>query len=396
MIVGVPKETFPGEARVALVPAVLALLEKAGCEILLEKGAEAGAGYPDAGYEEKGVRIVPSRDDLFRQADVIVQVRAYGANPEAGREDLGRLRQGQVVVGTFEPLTAADEVREFASTGATLFAMELMPRITRAQSMDVLSAMSTIAGYKAVLLAAAALPRMFPMMMTAAGTLAPARVFIVGAGVAGLQAIATARRLGGVVKAYDVRPAVKEQVESLGAKFVDLPLAAADSEDENGYAKSQDESFYKSQREMMGRVVAGSHVVITTAAVPGKKAPLLVTAAMVEGMEPGSLVVDLAAERGGNCELTRPGETVVNNGVTILGPTNIAATVPYHSSQMYAKNIATFLALLIKDGKLSLNRDDEIIRDTMVTHGGEVENEKVREMLTPTKAAAGAGRAREE
>jgi NAD(P) transhydrogenase subunit alpha len=262
--------------------------------------------------------------------------------------------------------------------------------------MDVLSSMATIAGYKAVLLAANALPKMFPMMMTAAGTITPAKVFVVGAGVAGLQAIASARKLGGVVEAYDVRPAVKEQVESLGAKFVELPLDAADAEDKGGYARAQDESFYRRQREMMSRVIAASDVVITTAAVPGKKAPLLVTAGMVAGMAPGSVVVDLAAERGGNCELTRPGETVVDRGVTILGPVNIAATVPYHASQMYAKNITTFLQLLIKDGQVNLNREDEIIRETLVTHGGEVENVKVRETLTATQATAGAARAREE
>jgi NAD(P) transhydrogenase subunit alpha len=256
--------------------------------------------------------------------------------------------------------------------------------------------MAMIAGYKAVLLAANALPKMFPMMMTAAGTITPAKVFVVGAGVAGLQAIASARKLGGVVEAYDVRPAVKEQVESLGAKFVELPLEAADAEDKGGYAKAQDESFYRRQREMMSRVIAASDVVITTAAVPGKKAPLLVTAGMVAGMAPGSVVVDLAAERGGNCELTRPGETVVDRGVTILGPVNIAATVPYHASQMYAKNITTFLQLLIKDGQVNLNREDEIIRETLVTHGGEVENVKVRETLTATQATAGAARAREE
>ncbi len=396
MILGIPKETFPGEARVALVPALLAPLKKAGCEILLQSSAGNAAGYLDAAFQEKGARIASSRDEVFREADVILQVRAYGANPEAGRADLAMMRKGQVVIGTFEPLTAGAAVQEVAATGVTLFAMELIPRITRAQSMDVLSSMATIAGYKAVLLAADALPKMFPMMMTAAGTITPAKVFVVGAGVAGLQAIASSRKLGGVVEAYDVRPAVKEQVESLGAKFVELPLEAADSEDKGGYAKAQDESFYQRQREMMARVIAASDVVITTAAVPGRKAPLLVTASMVAGMAPRSVIVDLAAERGGNCELTRPGETVVEKGVTILGPVNIPATVSYHASQMYAKNITTFVQLLIQDGKVMLNRDDEIIRETLVTHGGEVENAKIRETLTPTQATAGAARAREE
>ncbi len=396
MIVGIPKETFPGEARVALVPAVLAPLKKAGCEFLLEAGAGVAAGYPDAMYTKKGVRIVASRDELFRDAGIIAQVRAYGANPEAGRDDIRRMRPGQVIVGHFEPLTAGAEAQEVAATGATLFAMELIPRISRAQSMDVLSSMATIAGYKAVLLAADTLPKMFPMMMTAAGTISPARVFIVGAGVAGLQAIATARKLGGVVDAYDVRPAVKEQVESLGAKFVEMQLDAQDSEDKGGYAKAQDEAFYRKQREMMGRVITRSDVVITTAAIPGRKAPLLVTAAMVAGMAPGSVIVDLAAERGGNCELTRAGETVVEHGVTILGPLNLPALVPYHASQMYAKNVATFLQLLIKDGTLNLNRDDEIIRETLVTHDGNIENARIRDTLTPSRAAAGAAGAREE
>jgi NAD(P) transhydrogenase subunit alpha len=396
MLLGVPKETFPGEARVALVPAVFAPLKKAGCEILLQAGAGAAAGYPDAAFAEKGGRIAASREEVFREADVILQVRAYGANPEEGRSDLALMRRGQVIIGTFEPLTAGEAVREVAATGATLFAMELIPRITRAQSMDILSSMATIAGYKAVLLAASALPKMFPMMMTAAGTITPAKVFVVGAGVAGLQAIASARKLGAIVEAYDVRPAVKEQIESLGARFLELPIEAADSEDKGGYARAQDESFYRRQREMMARVVAASDVVITTAAVPGRKAPLLVTADMVAGMAPGSVIVDLAAERGGNCELTRPGETVVEKGVSILGPVNVPATVPFHASQMYAKNITTFLQLLIKDGQLRIDRDDEIVRETLVTHGGEVENAKVRETLAPAGAGAGAARAREE
>jgi NAD(P) transhydrogenase subunit alpha len=260
--------------------------------------------------------------------------------------------------------------------------MELMPRITRAQSMDVLSSMATVAGYKAVLLAAGTLPRMFPMLMTAAGTVAPAKVFVVGAGVAGLQAIATARRLGAKVEAYDVRPAVKEQIQSLGAKFVELPLEAAAAEDKGGYATAQDESFYRRQREMMLKVVAASDVVITTAAIPGKKAPVLVTDEMVRGMAPGSVIVDLAAERGGNCELTQPDRTVVAHGVTILGPTNLASSVPYHASQMYSKNIITFFQHLAgKDGVLKTDPEDEIVRETLVTHGGQVVHERVKEII---------------
>ena len=396
MIVGVPRETFPGERRVALVPAVLPSLTKAGVELLVERGAGAEAAFPDAAFVDKGARIAESRERLFAMSDVILQVRAYGANLEAGRADLENLRAGQVLIGMFEPLTSAEAAREVAATGATLFAMELIPRITRAQSMDVLSSMATIAGYKAVLLAADALPRMFPMMMTAAGTVTPARVLVVGAGVAGLQAIATARKLGGVVEAFDVRPAVKEQVESLGAKFVDLPIAPADAEDRGGYATPQREEFYQKQRKVMARVVAHNDVVITSAAVPGKVAPRLITGAMVSAMAAGSVIVDLAAERGGNCELTRPGDTVIQHGVTILGPLNIPTTVPYHASQMYAKNISTFLLNLMHEGAIRINRDDPIVSETLVTHGGDVEHPRVRERLRPAPAAASAGGASEE
>ena len=381
MIVGVPKETFPGERRVALIPAMLPALERAGIEVLVETGAGVAAGFPDDAFTEKGAKLASSRKELFEKAQVIAQVRALGANPEAGRADLDLLRKDQVVVGICEPLSEPQAARDLAKRGVTLLSMELMPRITRAQSMDVLSSMATIAGYKAVLLAADQLPRMFPMMMTAAGTLAAAHVFIVGAGVAGLQAIATARKLGAVVEAYDVRPAVKEQVQSLGAKFVEMELDAGESEDSGGYAKAMGEEFYRRQREMMMQVVAANDVVITTAAVPGKKAPVLVTQAMVEGMHPGSVVVDLAAERGGNCELTRPGEKVVHQGVTILGPLNIPAAVPYHASQMYAKNLSTFLLHLTRDGELVLDAEDEITAGTLVTRDGDVVHPRVREAL---------------
>ena len=296
-----------------------------------------------------------------------------------------RCRSGQAVIGFADPLGAPQAVREAAATGVTMLSMELMPRITRAQSMDALSSMATVAGYKGVLLAANLLPRMFPMLMTAAGTVSPARVFIVGAGVAGLQAIASARRLGARIEAYDVRPAVKEQVQSLGARFVELPLESADAEDKGGYAKAQDESFYRRQREMMLKVVAGSDVVITTALIPGKRAPILLTTEMVEAMQPGSVVVDLAAERGGNCELTRPDEIVVHKGVTIVGPSNPASLVPYHASQMYSKNITTFLMHLLgkegaKQSSLPINPDDEITRETLLTHHGNVVHARVREL----------------
>jgi len=321
MIVSAVRETFPGERRVALVPASVGQLTRDGWQVRIEGGAGQEAGFPDALYADKGAQIV-SRAEAFA-ADCIVQVRSLGANPQAGAADLGMLTNAQVVIGMCDPLGAPGEARALAETGATVFALELVPRISRAQSMDVLSSQATVAGYRAVLLAAESLPKMFPMMTTAAGTITPAKVFVVGAGVAGLQAIATARRLGAVVSAYDVRSAVKEEVQSLGARFVEMALEAGAAEAAGGYAKAMDEAFYARQREMMTKVVAENDVVITTAAVPGKRAPTLVTADMVAGMAPGSVIVDLAAERGGNCELTRPGETVAAHGVTILGPANL-------------------------------------------------------------------------
>jgi len=389
MVIGVVKETFAGERRVALTPAAAASLIKASAEVILEAGAGQAAGFSDDEYAEQGVRVVPDRDEVFRTADLVAQVRACGANPEAGAADLEKLRSGQIVVGFAEPLAEAERAKELAERGVVLFAMELMPRITRAQSMDALSSMAAVAGYKAVLWAAEALPKMFPMMMTAAGTVRPAKVFVVGAGVAGLQAIATARRLGAVIEAYDIRPAVKEEVESLGAKFVELELETVEAEDRGGYAKAMDEQFYQRQREMMTRVVAETDVVITTAAVPGKKAPVLVTEEMVKGMRSGSVIVDLAAERGGNCELTRPGETVEAHGVTIIGPVNPAATVPYHASQMYARNIATFLQHLMKDGQLQIDMEDEITRETLVSRDGQVVHPRVREVLGLAEATEG-------
>jgi NAD(P) transhydrogenase subunit alpha len=387
MKLGVPRETFPGERRVSIVPAVVPVLRKLGLDVIVERGAGEAAGFPDSAFLEQ-LAIVGSREDSF-SADIVAQVRTPGANPEAGRHDIGLLRAGQSLVGLAEPLTAVAAAESIAARGARLFAMELVPRITRAQSMDALSSMATIAGYKAVLIAAATLPRMFPMLNTAAGTVAAARVFVVGAGVAGLQAIATARRLGARVEAYDVRPAVKEQIQSLGARFVELPIEAADAQDAGGYAKAQDESFYRRQREMMLKTVASTDVVITTAAVPGRRAPVLITTEMVAAMPPGSVIVDLAAERGGNCELTRPDETIATHGVTIVGPTNLPATVPYHASQMYARNVATLLQHLVRrargaDGKptgpaeLHLDMNDEITREILVTNDGRIVHPRVR------------------
>ncbi len=379
MKIGVVAETFPGERRVALVPGVMPALTKAGLEVVLEPNAGLAAGFPDGGYTDKGATLA-SRNEVYSTADVLLQVRAPGANPGAGQAEFALLRKDQVLIGLCEPLTSHDMTRRLAEAGVTTFAMELMPRITRAQSMDSLSSMATVTGYKAVLLAAMTAPRMFPMFMTAAGTITPAKVLVIGAGVAGLQAISTARRLGGVVHAYDVRPAVKEQVESLGAKFVELPLETAGAEGQGGYAKAQDEAFYTRQRDLMAKVVADSDVVITTAAIPGKPSPVLVTADMVAGMRAGSVIVDLAAERGGNCELTKADETVTSHDVTILGPTNLPSTAPYHASQMYAKNITTFLLHLVKDDQLKVDLEDEITRDTLLTRDGSIVHARVLEL----------------
>jgi NAD(P) transhydrogenase subunit alpha len=380
MIVAVPRESHPGERRVALIPASIPTLTKAGLEVLIEAGAGLSAGFSDQQYIEKGAKIASSRNDIFK-ADVLLQVRAAGANPESGRADLGLYRQGQVVVGMCDPLGSPQLAAEMASKGVSLFSLELLPRITRAQCMDVLSSQATIAGYRAVLLAAEALPKMFPMLITAAGTLNAARVFIIGAGVAGLQAIATARRLGAAVSAYDVRPAVKEQVQSLGGKFVEVPLTTDTAETKGGYAQQMDEEFYRKQRELMARVVAESDVVITTAAVPGKKSPILITGEMVTKMTVGSVIVDLAAERGGNCELTKAGQTTVEHGVTILGPTDLPSEIPQHASQMYAKNISTFLLNLVKEQQVQINMEDEIIRDTLITRDGQVVNPRIQQLL---------------
>jgi H+-translocating NAD(P) transhydrogenase subunit alpha len=393
MIVGVPKEIYPKERRVALVPAVIPSLTKSGLEIVVEAGAGIAAGYPDADYQAKGARLIASRAEIFQTADIIVQFLVHGANDQTGSEDLPLMRKGQVILGFLRPLGTIKTLQEIAGRGVVAFSVELMPRTTRAQSMDALSSMATICGYRAVVLAADTLPRMFPMLTTAAGTIAPARVLIVGAGVAGLQAIATARRLGAVASAYDMRPAAKEQVQSLGGRFVELPIEAKDAQDARGYGKAQDETFYQKQRELLGKTIAESDVVITAAVIPGKKSPVLVTRDMVEKMAPGSVIVDLAAERGGNCGLTKPGQIIVEDNVTIIGEFNLAATVPYHASALYARNISAFLQHLVKEGKLQLDLKDEIIRETLVTQDGEVVNARVREFfgLPALQSAPAAG-----
>ena len=380
MIVSVPKETFPDERRVALVPATVAPLVKAGLRVVIEAGAGEAAGFPDSQYVDRGATIASSRAEALG-GDCILQVRTLGSDRNSNRGDWETLRSGQVVIGMADPLASSQAMRELAERGVTLFALELMPRISRAQGMDVLSSMATVAGYRAVLRAAVVLPKMFPLMMTAAGTIAAAKVLVVGAGVAGLQAIATARRLGAIVSAYDVRPVVKEQVLSLGAKFIEMGLETSAAEAKGGYAQAMDESFYRRQREMMTRIVAEHDVVITTASVAGAKAPVLITAEMVAAMAPGSVIVDLAAERGGNCEVTQPGATVVHHGVTVIGPLNLPSEAPFHASQMYAKNISTFLLHLVRQGELRIDTSDEITRDTLVSRDGQVVHQGIRELL---------------
>jgi proton-translocating NAD(P)+ transhydrogenase subunit alpha len=380
MDVGVVKETFPGERRVALVPADVAKLAKCGLGVIVEPGAGVAAGFSDKAYVDKGAKLAASREAAFA-AGIVAQVRSLGANLAAGTSDLPLLRSGQIVIGACDPLGEPRAIAEVAKTGATLFALELVPRTTRAQAMDILSSMANLAGYRAVLLAGLELPKIFPLMMTAAGTLSASRVFVVGVGVAGLSAIATAKRLGAVVRAYDVRPACREQVESLGAKFVELPLETSLAEAAGGYAKAQDEAFYQRQRELLANIVADSDAVITTAAIPGKPSPLLVTAEAVQRMQPGSVIVDLAAERGGNCALTKADQRVSEFGVTILGPTNLPGELPYHASQMFSGNVTAFLQNLVKKGDVVLNCDDEIIRETLAAHEGQVVHPRLRDML---------------
>jgi NAD(P) transhydrogenase subunit alpha len=380
MIAGVLKETYPGERRVAIVPAAVNTLQKKGFVVHVERGAGFEAGFTDAMYEHEGA-IISGRSEIISKSDAILQIRVLGTDPTADAEDLKLLKKGAVVIGLMDALTNREAVESLKSAGVTAFALELVPRISRAQAMDVLSSQANIAGYKAALITADSLPKMFPMMMTAAGTITPAHVLVVGAGVAGLQAIATCNRLGAVVSAYDIRPAVKEQVKSLGAKFVELELETGDAETEGGYAKAMDEDFYRKQRALLARVVAENDAVITTAAVPGKKAPVLVTEDMVAGMKPGSVIVDLAAETGGNCELTQAGKTVEHNGVRIYGPVNLASSVPYHASQMYSKNISNLVLLMVKEEEIKINMEDEILKESLVAEDGKIVNDRVRESL---------------
>lgn len=375
MKVAAPKAVVAGERRVALIPETCTKLKKVGLDTIVESGAGAESGFTDAAFEAVGAKVTPVSATLFLEADVV----AFPNAPTM--EQIGRLRHGSIVLAVLNPLTNHDLVRQLAASGVTALALDLMPRITRAQKMDVLSSMSTVAGYKAVLLAATELPKMFPLLMTAAGTITPAKVLVLGAGVAGLQAIATAKRLGAVVEAFDVRPVVKEQVESLGAKFVEVPVEAKDAQDAGGYAKEMSEEYKRKQMELVAKHAAASDVVITTALIPGKRAPILITAETVRNMHPGSVVVDLASEAGGNCELTRHGETVNDNGVRIMGPANLPSSVPFHASQMFSRNVCSFLLDLTKDGVVQLDPDDECVTGTMITRDGQVVHPRVKDAM---------------
>jgi NAD(P) transhydrogenase subunit alpha len=361
MRIGVPKEVAANERRVALTPDIAGRLVKGGFEVVIERGAGTAAFFPDEAYAAVGVKL-GDRSSVIGQSDIVLQVQAPSG-------DLTQYREGAALVAFFQP--AADLLRQLAQRRLTAFTLVLLPRITRAQPMDVLSSQATVAGYKAVLLAASASGRLFPMLVTAAGTLPAARVLVLGAGVAGLQAIATARRLGAIVSAFDVRPAVKEQVQSLGAQFLEMAIEEH-AETAGGYAKELSEETHRKELAFLAGAAKDADIVISTAAIPGKKAPILITAAAVQGMKPGAVIVDLAAETGGNCELTEPGSEIVRNGVSILGPLNLASTVPRDASQMYAKNVSAFLSHIVQDGKLRLDFEDQIIRDTCVTHAGEV------------------------
>jgi NAD(P) transhydrogenase subunit alpha len=382
VIIGIPSEIKTGEKRVAMSPANVQSLTDKSVKVLIQSDAGNAAGYPDNEYLAAGATITGDRAEIFASADIVLQVQSFGSNNENSADDLAMIRQGQLIIGMMDPLASPQAALDVAGKGATAIALELVPRISRAQSMDVLSSMATLAGYKAVLMGASSSPRIFPLLMTAAGTLQPARVLIMGVGVAGLQACATAKRLGAVVEAYDVRPAAREQILSVGAKPVELDLDTGESEGAGGYAKAQGEDFLQRQRELMTAVVAEQDIIITTAAIPGAKSPILVTEDMVVAMKSGSVIVDLAAERGGNCDLTEQGQTIVAHGVTIIGPENVPSDLPYHASQMYGKNMETLLALILSDnGELELNFDDEIVAGTVVAHHGEIPHGHMRKLL---------------
>ena len=378
MKVGVVKETLPGERRVAVVPDTVVKLVAAKLEVSVQSGAGSEAFYADEAYQKAGATLVPDARTVLSQADAVLKVQPPSL------DEVAALKSGAILIGFLQPSAHADIVKALATQKVTAFSLELVPRISRAQSMDALSSQAGVAGYKAVLIAANRLGKFFPLLITAAGTVTPSRVLVLGAGVAGLQAIATARRLGAVVEAYDVRPAVKDEVKSLGATFVELPLEA--QEGQGGYAAQQSEEFLRRQRELIGDHVAASDVVITTAAVPGRKAPILVTKDMVARMRPGSVIVDLAADTGGNVEVTKPGEAVVIGGVTIDGPRNLASSMPVHASQLYSRNVSTLLLSIVKDGQPNIDFNDEIVKGSCLTNAGELVHPQARALLEASKA----------
>jgi NAD(P) transhydrogenase subunit alpha len=382
MRIGVPKEVVPGENRVALVPDIVAQLVKKGVQVSVQSGAGQGASFLDEAYERAGATIVRDAATLYAESDLVCKVQRPIQHPDTGKHEIEMLRSGSTLITFFQPLVNHDLVRMLRDRGVSAFSMDAIPRITRAQSMDALSSMSTVAGYKAVLIAADSMGKFFPLLMTAAGSVPPVRAFILGAGVAGLMAIATARRLGAVVEAFDVRPAVKEQVQSLGAKFVEMPLEES-AETAGGYAKALSEDAHRREVELLHKHVKDSDVVITTALIPGRPAPVLVTEEMVRDMRPGSVIVDLAAENGGNCALTEPGCDFIRHNVRIIGPLNLPSAMPVHASQLYSKNIFNLLNLLIKDGQLALNMDDEIVAGTLITHNGQITNPNVKKVVEP-------------
>lgn len=377
MIGGVLRETEEGERRVALVPESIQKVTQLSIEVEHDAGEEAG--FPDASYSAAGAKVAENAKALCRDVDLIMKVR-----PPSPAE-AAQFKEGSALVSYLYPLNNLEAMRKLAERGVTAFALDLMPRISRAQAMDTLSSQATLAGYKAVMLAADMLPKIFPLMMTAAGTIAPARVFVLGAGVSGLQAIATSHRLGAVVEAYDVRPTVKEQIESLGARFVQLPIDAKDSQTSGGYAKAQSEEFYRKQQELLAEHTKTSDVVIATALVPGKKAPLLISEDAVKGMRPGSVVVDLAAEQGGNCALTEPGKTVVKHGVVIMGPLNVPSSMAPQASQLFSRNVAAYIGAIVKEGRLNLDVNDQLVKDPMVIAKGEVVYGPLKEALEGMK-----------
>jgi H+-translocating NAD(P) transhydrogenase subunit alpha len=382
MKLGVPKEIIPGETRVALIPDTVAQLTKKGVEVLVESGAGLAASFLDEAYEKAGAKVVPDAATLYSQSDMICKVQRPVVNDAVGKHEIALMKPGSVLITFFQPLVNHEIVQRLVDGKVTSFSMDAIPRTTRAQSMDALSSMSTIAGYKSVLIAASSMGRFFPLLMTAAGTVPPARVFVLGAGVAGLMAISTARRLGAVVEAFDVRPVVKEQVESLGAKFVEMPIAEQ-TQTAGGYATQLSEEAHKREVELLHKHVKDSDVVITTALIPGRPAPVLVTEDMVKDMKPGSVIVDLAAENGGNCELTEPGGDFLRHNVRIIGPLNVPASMPVHASQLYSKNMLNLLTLMLKEGQFDLNLEDDIVAGTVITHNGEIVHQGVKAAMQP-------------